>query len=83
MQALTSDFSSVVIPRMPIRSTTCAGATLVTLDGETLPAVAWASRRGLKWQTVKMRRMRGDSWTDALAPELKRSSFMRRWRMRG
>ncbi len=81
MHALTSDYSSVVIPRRPIRSTTCAGATLITLDGETFPAVVWAARRGLKWQTVKMRRMRGADWHEALKPELRKTTFMSRWRM--
>jgi len=79
------DFTAVVvrIPRRPIRSTVCAGATLVTLDGITLTAVEWAERRGLKWQTVKMRRLRGDNWSDALASELRRSTFMSGWKMHG
>lgn len=71
------------IPRKPIRNTVCAGATLITRDGITLAAAEWAARLGLKWQTVKMRRMRGDNWTEALTPELKRSTFMSRWRMHG
>jgi hypothetical protein len=37
--------------------------------------------RGLKWQTVKMRRLRGDNWKEALDPELKRRTFMMRWRL--
>jgi hypothetical protein len=82
MQAATSGLISFALPRMPIRSTICAGAQLVTLDGKTMPAMEWALGRGLKWSTVKMRRMRGADWTEALAPELKRSSFMRRWSMR-
>lgn len=85
MEQLSFDFTAIIvrIPRSPIRSTVCAGATLVTLNGITLPAVEWAAKRGLKWQTVKMRRMRGDNWTDALTPELRRSSFMSGWRMHG
>jgi hypothetical protein len=79
------DFAAVVIriPRAPIRSTICAGATLITRDGITLPAAAWAARLGLKWQTVKMRRLRGDNWTDALAPELRRSTYMSGWKLHG
>lgn len=71
------------IPRHPIRSTICAGATLITRDGVTLPAAEWAARLGLKWQTVKMRRLRGDNWSDALAPELRRSTFMSGWKLHG
>ena len=71
------------IPRRPIRSTVCAGATPITRDGITLPAAEWAARLGLKWQTVKMRRMRGESWTEALTPELRRSTYMSGWKMHG
>lgn len=68
------------IPRRPHRSTICAGATLVTLSNVTLPAAVWAHLRGLKWQTVKMRRHRGANWTEAMAPALSRGcSRMRRW----
>ncbi|MEE3507759.1 hypothetical protein QN399_16095 [Pseudomonas sp. 10C3] len=82
---LAFDFTAVFarIPRRPIRSTICAGATLITRDGVTLPAAEWAARLGLKWQTVKMRRLRGDNWSDALAPELRRSTFMSGWKMHG
>lgn len=83
MHAVTSGNSSFVIPRMPVRSTICAGAQLVTLDGETMPAMEWAVARGLKWSTVKMRRMRGADWREALQPELKRTTFMSRWRLHG
>ncbi len=79
MQTSTSSTQPLVIPRMPIRSTICAGATPVTFDGETRPAMEWADQRGLKWQTVKMRRLRGDSWADALEPGLRKNSFMDRW----
>ena len=67
------------IPRAPKRSTTCAGATEVTLDGVTKPAMVWAAERGLKWQTVKMRRLRGDNWRDALQPGMKHNTYMQRW----
>jgi hypothetical protein len=83
MHALNSDLSSVVIPRRPIRTTICAGATLVTFDDVTRPAMMWAALRGLKWQTVKMRRHRGESWTEALKPELRRTTFMTGWSMHG
>lgn len=82
-EQMSLDFTAVVvrIPRSPIRSTICAGATLVTRDGVTLPAAEWAARLGLKWQTVKMRRLRGDNWAEALTPELRRSTFMSGWKM--
>lgn len=51
--------------------TVAATGTKVTISGETRTAGEWAELRGLKWQTVKMRRMRGDSWRDALNPELR------------
>jgi hypothetical protein len=83
MQTATAESSSLVIPRMPIRSTICAAATPITIDDLTMPALAWAAARGLKWQTVKMRRMRGDTWGQALQPELRRSTFMSGWRLAG
>ncbi|WP_010214221.1 hypothetical protein, partial [Pseudomonas amygdali] len=73
--------TSISLPRMPIRTTVCAGATLITLGTETMPAMLWAAKRGLKWQAVKMRRLRGDSWHEALEPELRRTTFMSRWHM--
>lgn len=69
----------VEMPRSPRRHTICAGAQLVTLNGETKPALIWANERKLKWQTVKMRRLRGDNWTDALAPGLRPNSYMKGW----
>lgn len=84
-EQLAIDFTALVlvIPRRPLRSTICAGATMVTLAGQTMPAMEWAARRGLKWQTVKMRRLRGDNWADALAPDLRRSTFMSGWKLHG
>lgn len=70
-----------VLPRKPKRDTVCAGAQLVTLNGETKPALVWATERKLKWQTVKMRRLRGDNWTQALEPGLRPNSYMKGWRM--
>ena len=58
-----------------MRDTICAAEMPVTLGGKTLPASQWAAERGLKWQTVKMRRYRGASWREALRPEL----LVRRW----
>ena len=70
------------LPRKPRRNTVCAAAQLVTIDGVTKPACTWAEERGLKWQTVKMRRMRGDNWTDALSPGLRpKGSYMHGWRI--
>lgn len=63
-----------------MRITICAAETLVTLDGTTKQAARWAAERGLKWQTVKMRRFRGWSWTEALHPELRqRGRWMDGW----
>lgn len=81
MQTVTFGNLSISLPRMPMRTTVCAGATLVTLGDETMPAMAWAARLGLKWSTVKMRRMRGDNWTEALTPELRRTTWMAKWSM--
>ncbi len=69
------------LPRMPKRETVCAAAQPVTLDGETKAAMVWAKERGLKWQTVKMRRMRGDSWAQALKPGLRENTYMKGWSM--
>ena len=82
---LALDFSKVFarVPRPPVRDTVCAGATPIARNGVTLPAAEHAARLGLKWSTVKMRRLRGDSWADALAPELRRTPFMSSWRMHG
>ncbi len=60
------------------RDAVAAAAQPVTLDGVTKPAAVWAKERGLKWQTVKMRRMRGAGWREALSPGLRVSA----WRLR-
>ena len=63
-----------------MRNAVCARTTLVTLDGEVRPAGELAAERGLNWTTVKMRRYRGWTWTEALSPELRpRSRWMGRW----
>lgn len=48
------------------RTTICAAGDLVTYEGRTQTALAWALERKIKWQTVKMRRYRGASWAEAL-----------------
>lgn len=45
----------------------CAAATVVSINGQNRPAREWAALRGLKWQTVKMRRYRGTNWDEAFA----------------
>jgi hypothetical protein len=62
-----------------MRSVTCAAEMLVTLDGQAKPASQWAAERGLKWQTVKMRRFRGWTWGEALHPELRPRKWMECW----
>lgn len=56
--------------------TVCASTTRITLGEETLTAIEWAARRDLKWQTVRMRRYRGESWTEALSPGLRKTRWM-------
>lgn len=46
--------------------------TLVTLDGITQTALAWAEERGLRWNTVEVRRHRGANWEEAFRPVTKR-----------
>jgi len=62
-----------------MRNTICAAAMPVTLSGQTKLASQWAAERGLKWQTVKMRRMRGGNWAEALHPELRPRKWMECW----
>lgn len=49
-----------------LKNTICAATCLVTLGEDTKTAWEWAAERGVKWQTVKMRRYRGCSWHEAL-----------------
>lgn len=79
-QQLTLDLTVIEVARV---STTCASGTPITIDGVTRSAGEWAELRGLKWQTVKMRRMRGDSWRDALDPERPRGLWMQGWMIGG
>lgn len=54
----------------------CSQRTKVTITTEvTRSAREWAEAMGLKWETVRRRRYRGWSWTEALKPELRRSPF--------
>ena len=55
---------------MPVK-TICACGQMVTMKGRTMTAYEWAELHGLKWQTVKMRRMRGACWEEALRPGLR------------
>ncbi|MDG9926537.1 MULTISPECIES: hypothetical protein [unclassified Pseudomonas] len=41
----------------------------------TKTAQEWAEEFGLKWETVRKRRYRGWSWTQALDPNLRRTTF--------
>lgn len=66
-----------------MRNTICANSTRVTLGEVTKTAIEWAEERGLKWQTVRMRRYRGASWEEALRPGLRRSLWMRAWSLEG
>lgn len=73
---LTLDLTTVEVARV---RETCAIGTPITIDGVTRTAGEWARLRGLKWQTVKMRRMRGNSWREALRPGLRRVRWMENW----
>jgi hypothetical protein len=64
-----------------MRNAICAAEMPVTLGGQTKQALEWAIERGLKWQTVKMRRYRGDTWNEALRPNLRPRTWMKGWTM--
>jgi len=66
-----------------MRGMTCSATMLVTLNGQTKLAPEWAAERGLKWQTVKMRRFRGSTWEEALRPELRARRWMDGWNYAG
>jgi hypothetical protein len=40
-----------------------------------MPAKDWADRLGIAWDTVRQRRYRGDPWTSAFQPCLRRTPF--------
>lgn len=75
-QQLTLDLTVIEVASV---RTVCAADTPIKIDGQTRSAGEWAELRGLKWQTVKMRRMRGDTWRDALDPERPRGLWMQGW----
>lgn len=52
----------------------CARELPLTLQ-VTKTAQEWAKEFGLEWETVRKRRYRGWSWTEALDPHLRRSTF--------
>lgn len=53
---------------LPLGGTICS----VALE---MPAKEWADRLGIAWDTVRQRRYRGDPWSEAFQPYLRRSSF--------
>lgn len=77
-QQLSLDLSMLEAERA---RTTCAAGTRIMIDGITKTAGEWAAERGIKWQTVKMRRMRGDGWRLALDPDRPRGMWMAGWMM--
>lgn len=55
----------------------CARELPLTLQ-VTKTAQEWAKEFGLEWETVRQRRYRGCSWTEALDPQLRRTAFANR-----
>lgn len=54
----------------------CSMGTQVTMTtAVTRSAREWAEAVGLPWETVRRRRYRGASWSEALRPGLRRSNF--------
>lgn len=53
---------------LPLGGTVC-GVAMV------LPAREWADRLGIAWDTVRQRRYRGDPWSEAFQPYLRRTTF--------
>ncbi|SFU11640.1 MULTISPECIES: hypothetical protein [Pseudomonas] len=59
----------------------CSKTTNVTMTAEvTRSAREWADDMGLKWATVRQRRYRGWPWSEALKPELRRTTASERGR---
>jgi hypothetical protein len=50
------------------------GGTVLAVAMER-PAKEWADSLGIAWDTVRQRRYRGDSWSDAFQPWLRRTPF--------
>lgn len=57
---------------LPVRLS--LGGRVVQVSME-MPAREWAARLGIAWDTVRQRRYRGDSWSDAFQPYLRRTPF--------
>ena len=57
---------------LPVRLT--IGGSICQL-AMVLPARRWADRLGIAWDTVRQRRYRGDPWTEAFQPYLRRTPF--------
>lgn len=59
-----------------VKQALCSEKTTLTLE-VTKTAKEWANELGLDWETVRKRRYRGWSWTDALGSSLRRTPFNR------
>ncbi|WP_447593567.1 hypothetical protein [Aquipseudomonas campi] len=57
---------------MPVSLSLGGEVVAVALE---MPAKDWADRLGIAWDTVRQRRYRGDSWSEALQPCLRRTTF--------
>lgn len=57
---------------MPVMLPVSQGLFGVSIE---MPAKDLACRLGIPWDTVRQRRYRGDAWTDAFEPCLRRTSF--------
>jgi transposase-like protein len=50
----------------------CSQREIITIGDQSMSARAWAEMLGVSWATVKMRRHRGWSWSEALGPPRRR-----------
>ncbi len=57
-----------------VETSFCSKETSLTLQ-VTKTAREWAGELGVKWETVRKRRYRGWSWTEALDPRLRKTTF--------
>ena len=57
---------------MPVRLAVSSGLFGAAIE---MPAKDWAFRLGIAWDTVRQRRYRGDAWTLAFQPSLRRTPF--------
>jgi hypothetical protein len=60
--------------KIRVEKALCSEKTALTLE-VTKTAKEWANELGLDWETVRKRRYRGWSWTDALGAGLRRTTF--------